>query len=103
MLKIILNTINLENIPICNTIKEHENLCKQIIDQGGISKEQLKIGTTYFGICRNTNQAKWNSSKFEYERYKFGKYYIDIISHFQDEKYYDVFIPLKIITDENIL
>lgn len=90
--------IDLENIPVCNSEEEHTKLCKQIIELGGIPIDKLEIGATYSGICRNSDQATWNGSEFEYDRYKFGTWYKDKIPHFQSEKHYDVFIPLSRIS-----
>lgn len=70
-------------------------IVSNLIRCGAIPKKDLEIGASYTGSCRNTSTAKWTGTKFEYDRYKYGMHYIDTINHFEDDRYYDVFIPLK--------
>lgn len=65
-----------------------------LIRCGAIPKEQLKVGATYFGTCRNSSVATWNGKKFVYERNKWGQTYDEEINHFQDDDGYDVFVPI---------
>lgn len=66
-----------------------------------ISKSELAEGREYQGNCRNSNHAMWNGKRFEYYRYKFGSWYKEEINHFEDDDGYDVFVPMKIIKNEN--
>ena len=64
-----------------------------------IPKNELIIGETYDGNCRNSDSAKWNGNTFEYIRHKFGSSYMEEINHFEDDDGYDVFVPMKIKQD----
>lgn len=81
-----------------------EVVCPKLIACGAIPKEALVDKHTYIGKCRNTHKAIWHASLdggvFVYERTKFGCTYPEEIDHFQDDDGYDVFIPIKDITDE---
>ena len=72
-----------------------EIVVKNLIRCGAIPKNDLTVGKTYLGDCRNTHEATWNGNEFTYNRYKFGDWFEDTINHFEDEMYYDVFIPIK--------
>lgn len=73
-----------------------ESICEKLIEKGAIPKKDLVVGTTYTGVCRNSDEATWLGDKFEYTRYKFGAYYKDTINHFEDDDGYDLFVPLSI-------
>ncbi len=64
---------------------------------GMIRKEDLVTGKYYKGNCRNTSVAKWNGSKFDYMRYKWGSYYKDSLCYPTDEDHFDVFIPYFVV------
>lgn len=64
---------------------------------GMIRKEHLVVGQYYKGNCRNASVAKWNGSKFEYMRYKWGSYFKDEVSYPSDEDYFDVFIAWAVV------
>jgi len=66
-----------------------------------ISKKELVKDMTYEGECRNAEKAIWNGEKFVYDRYKFGSWYKENINHFEDDDGYDVFVPMKIIENDN--
>lgn len=85
---------DIPDIPVTKTQEEHALLCKELIDCGAIPKDKLKVGTIYAGSCRNASKATWNGTEFEYQRSKWGETFIDTIPHFEDEMYYDVFIPI---------
>jgi hypothetical protein len=63
---------------------------------GAIPKDELIVGKTYIGNCRNASEAVWNGKVFTYKRTKFGCTYDEDINHFQDDDGYDVFVPIKI-------
>ena len=67
-----------------------------IIRCGGIPKEELIVGETYIGNCRNASEAVWNGERFTYMRTKFGYTYPEDINHFQDDDGYDLFVPIKL-------
>ena len=73
-----------------------ELICEKLIEKGAIPKKDLVVGTTYTGVCRNSDEATWLGDKFEYVRYKFGIQYKDTINHFEDDDGYDLFVPLNI-------
>jgi hypothetical protein len=93
---------DIPEIPIAKTKKEHKALCKELIECGAIPKKNLKIGVTYAGSCRNAEEAVWNGTEFEYQRSKWGETFIDAVPHFEDERYYDVFIPIYRISKINL-
>ena len=67
-----------------------------IIRCGGIPKEELIVGETYIGDCRNASEAVWNGERFTYMRVKFGYTYPEDINHFQDDDGYDLFVPIRL-------
>jgi hypothetical protein len=76
--------------------EKYENVVvKNLIRCGAIPKDELEIGATYIGRCRNTEEATWTGKRFEYKRYKFGEYQDATINHFQDDNGYDLFVPLR--------
>ena len=88
-----------------NDIPEMPNLGKEytdkyftkaFIEHGAIPIDQLEVGKTYIGKCRNAHEALWNGEVFVYERNKFGSSYYEEVEHFQDDEGYDVFIPIKV-------
>ena len=90
-----LNSEVLEGLP--QTPPEFWKLiCEKLIEKGAIPKKDLVIGTTYTGVCRNSDEATWLGDKFEYIRYKFGTRYKETINHFEDDDGYDLFVPLSI-------
>lgn len=65
-----------------------------------IPKRELVVGQEYEGVCRNSGKATWFGTKFGYDRYKFGAWFKDTINHFEDDNGYDLFIPMKVINNE---
>lgn len=90
----------LPSIPQDLTKNEHELIVKNLIRCGAIPKKDLIIGREYEGDCRNAGQAKWNGETFEYTRYKISGTFVDKINHFEDDNNYDLFIPMKLIDEE---
>lgn len=91
-----------EDIPSIPNVKpkDYEDvIVPNIIRCGGIPKEELIVGETYIGSCRNAREAVWNGERFTYMRTKFGYTYPEDINHFQDDDGYDVFVPIKEIED----
>lgn len=66
-----------------------------LIKCGAIPKDNLEIGKTYLGNCRNAEKAIWTGNKFLYKRTKFGSTYDEEINHFQDDDGSDLFVPLR--------
>ncbi len=85
---------DIPDIPVVKTQREHDLLCEELIECGAIPKKDLEKGATYEGSCRNSSTATWNGEEFKYNRTKWGFTYLDTIKHFEDDMYYDVFIPL---------
>jgi len=79
-----------------------EFIQNKLIELGAIPKDKLIVGHTYLGDCRNAHKAIWKENeRFEYMRTKFGYTYPEEINHFQDDDGYDVFVPIKDITEED--
>lgn len=87
---------DIPDIPVMDTPEEYEELIvKNLIRCGAIPKDQLEVGATYAGSCRNASEATWNGKDFDYRRYKWGMWQDDRINHFQDDDGYDVFVPIR--------
>lgn len=90
---------NEDDIPDIPKVKDKElyerYIVKNLIRCGAIPKDQLVVGKTYLGSCRNTSKATWKGTFFVYDRYKNYSYYEDEINHFQDDDGYDLFVPIK--------
>lgn len=67
-----------------------------LIRCGAIPKENLIVGETYIGSCRNASEAVWDGEEFEYQRYKYGFVFSEKINHFQDDNGSDLFVPISI-------
>lgn len=77
-----------------------EYVTKRYVELGAIPKKDLVVGHTYEGDCRNAQTAVWKENgRFEYQRTKFGCTYPEEINHFEDDNGYDVFVPIKDVTD----
>ena len=87
---------DIPSIPIVLPKDYEDVIVPNIIRCGGIPKEELIVGETYIGSCRNASEAVWNGERFTYMRTKFGYTYPEDINHFQDDDGYDVFVPLKL-------
>lgn len=72
-----------------------KKLYEELYSKGILRKEQLEIGKTYLGKCRNASEALWNGTVFIYKRHKFGFVFDEEINHLQDDNGVDLFIPLK--------
>lgn len=86
---------DIPDIPVYKSNEEKEFYINKLIEFGAIPKDNLIKGKSYIGNCRNATQAIWNGEKFIYQRTKFNYSFNESISHFQDDDYYDVFIPIK--------
>lgn len=88
------------SIPIMNNKEDYqEYVVKNYIRCGAIPKENLLIGKTYKGSCRNASKATWNGKEFEYQRYKFGYVFTDTVNHFEDDDGYDLFVPVELLNE----
>ena len=90
------NEDHIPPIPVVNKEDYDNIIVPNIIRCGGIPKEELIVGETYIGDCRNASEAVWNGERFTYMRTKFGTTYPEDINHFQDDNGYDVFVPIKL-------
>lgn len=91
---------NIPEIPIVDKQTYNEIVIPNLIRCGAIPKKDLVIGQTYIGKCRNATEAVWNGSRFTYQRYKFGFTYPEDINHFEDDNGSDLFVPIKLKTNE---
>ena len=87
---------DIPSVPIVRKEDYDNIIIPNIIRCGGIPKEELIVGETYIGDCRNASEAVWNGETFTYMRTKFGTTYPEDINHFQDDDGYDVFVPIKL-------
>lgn len=87
---------DIPSIPIVLPKDYEDVIVPNIIRCGGIPKDNLEIGKTYIGSCRNASEAVWNGENFTYMRKKFGYTYPEDINHFEDDNGYDLFIPIKL-------
>lgn len=94
------NEDDIPDVPIVKKEDYDNIIIPNIIRCGGIPKEELIVGETYIGSCRNASEAVWNGEKFTYMRTKFGTTYAEDINHFQDDDGYDVFVPIKIKSEQ---
>ena len=87
---------------IPNLGKEYTNkyFVSAFIEHGAIPKEDLIVGQTYIGSCRNAHEAVWDGKEFIYKRTKFGSTFDESINHFQDDDGSDIFIPIRIKENE---
>ena len=67
-----------------------------IEDVHPIPKDELVIGLTYKGNCRNSDIAVWDGKVFWYDRHKFGSTFRESINHYENDDGYDVFVPFEI-------
>lgn len=96
------NEEDIPSIPIVLPKDYEEVIVPNIIRCGGIPKDELVVGKTYIGNCRNATEAVWDGEKFTYMRTKFGNTYPETINHFQDDDGYDVFVPIKLKLEDPI-
>lgn len=87
-------------IPVLDDETYQKYIVPNLIRCGAIPKEELEVGATYLGDCRNAHEAVWNGEVFVYKRTKFGYTYDEEINHFQDDDGYDVYTPIKKIEDD---
>ena len=90
-------------IPILPIEELKEHVWPKLYEAGAIAKKDLIVGHVYLGNCRNASKAVWKENgTFEYMRYKWGFTYPEEINHFEDDDEYDVYVPIKDITEDNI-
>ena len=75
---------------------------KELKKMGMIPLEDLQDKSYYYGICRNTRIAQWVKSEscFFYMREKHKSFYIAEINHPANDNGFDLFIPLRKISEE---
>jgi hypothetical protein len=67
-----------------------------------IPKKDLRIGSYYAGTCRNANIARWDGDVFRHWREKFNDVFVEEIKHPEDEKAFDVFVPMVRLNDRDL-
>jgi len=87
------------DIPVADTEEKKQYFISRLLSFGAVPKSELIINHTYLGKCRNATKAIWNGEVFIYQRTKFGMTYPEEINHFEDDDGYDVFVPIKDITE----
>ena len=62
---------------------------------GVVRKSDLKDGSYYIGLCRNSHIAVWDAKNdcFWYIRFKFDSRFIEKINHIESDDTFDTFIP----------
>lgn len=62
-----------------------------------LSKDKLKSGAYYRGICRNAQEARWDgyNEVFIHWRTKFTSRFLEVICHPEDDDVFDVFYPYE--------
>ena len=91
---------DIPDVPRMKDEKEYrEIVVKNLIRCGAIPKSELVTGAVYAGSCRNSDTATWNGKEFEYTRWKFGTSYVDSVNHFEDDDGYDLFVPIRKVSD----
>ena len=81
--------------------EEHIKYCiPALIRCGAIPLNKLKINQVYLGRCRNNRYAKWDGKEFIYYRTSFNNRYTDTINHFEEDNGYDLFVPIKEVSEE---
>ena len=80
--------------------KEYD-IQKDYYDNGVIPKKDLVDGALYRGTCRNASIAWWDAERnmFKYHRTKFGDTFVDVIEALEDDRGFDVFLPLERVED----
>jgi len=61
---------------------------------GLIHKDDLEVGKTYLGYCRNAKEAVWTGSVFNYERTKFDHKFREDIECPEDDTGFDIFVAV---------
>lgn len=79
-----------------------DDVFKNGVSLGLIPKADLIDGHKYYGRCRHSDTAVWSSEKgrFVYQRTKMFSVFDEEIAHPEDDEGYDIFAPVKDITDE---
>jgi hypothetical protein len=84
------------NVPCCHSREEELFVQDILIKHGAMTLEQMEVGKTYIGCCRNAGEAEWQGDHFVYLRTKWGSTFPEKINHFQNDNGYDVFVPVKV-------
>jgi hypothetical protein len=73
---------------------DKEGCLKKAYEAGMIPKSDYVVGRTYYGHCRNAEEAIWTGNRFEYQRYKFGIVFPDSVEAPEDDTGFDIFVPV---------
>ena len=93
MVKNILNKILSEAGPVPYPVSKEWLL--KAAELGLLMKKDLQHGKTYYGQCRNSTEATWDSDSqlFSYQRTKFNDIFSEDINHPEDDDGHDLFFP----------
>lgn len=56
-----------------------------------LAKSSLVKGAYYIGVSRNACIARWDGEKFLHWRFKWGRMFVEMIKHREDDEVFDVF------------
>ena len=87
---------DIPEVPIVDKKIYDTIIIPHLIRCGAIPKDRLVVGKTYIGDCRNAQEGVWDGEQFVIKRYKFGQYFDDTVDHFEDDRGYDVFVPIGV-------
>jgi hypothetical protein len=87
---------DIPEVPIVDKDIYNTVIIPNLIRCGASPKRNLIIGRTYVGDCRNAQEGVWDVQIFVIKRYKFGDIFDDTVDHFEDDRGYDVFVPIGI-------
>lgn len=92
---------DIPELPVLSIDDMKQYVWPKLYEAGAIAKKDLIVGHKYLGSCRNAHEAIWKENgTFEYIRYKFGFTYPEEINHFEDDDGYDVYVPIRDLTQE---
>ena len=69
-----------------------------------LPKSSLVDGVYYIGLCRHGRIARWDSRRqaFHYWRTKWGRDFVEVIEHPEDDQVWDVFVPIAACPDSQV-
>lgn len=91
-----IDKFNKENIRSCIIPhKPTKYFYEEVYNKGVLRKENLKVGSYYYGRCRNASVAMWDGNVFIYMRNKWNYTFTEEINHLQDDNGLDLFVPIE--------
>jgi len=89
-------------LPMVDEKEWKEFYVPKLIAAGAMPKIDLVHNQYYIGKHRNATVAQWNkhTQKFDYNRRKFEYTFPEEIEHFEDHSTFDLFVPIKLGTED---